>query len=249
MVPWRRLRPVLVRERPHERAQHLGQEAVVAAGLADRVTDVLLVDPALGKVTGQVEPARYRAGAGPADVARLVHIGRGEVLRDLLARPGHQVPHNAGAQPGRPVDPALVLRVERGDELAVVPAGIQQPGGIVVAVPGEPAEVVIEQVQRDVLHRPVASFGRRRPAGVPERAEQREKIGSLTGEQRPDIPDRSLGKSHLTILPAGCFDPGCGYLLTFDCRCKRKLVAGNGPAFVALIGLPEGRGCCWRSRA
>src|SRR5215467_6032731 len=61
------LRPVLVRERPDERAQHLGQEAGVVAWLA-----------------GQIEPARYRVVAGPADQARFVHVGCGDVVPDLI---------------------------------------------------------------------------------------------------------------------------------------------------------------------
>ena len=57
----------------------------MGAWLTDRVADVLLVGPSFGELPGQVEPPGQRFIAGPADAARLVQVGRGVILLDLLA--------------------------------------------------------------------------------------------------------------------------------------------------------------------
>jgi hypothetical protein len=168
----------------------------MVAGPADRVPDVLLVGPPLGHLPGQIQPGRHRCVAGPAHDGRLLQAHGVVVPPDLLAGPAQQAGHDARAQPARRLHPALVLRIERGDELAVVPAGVQQPGLITVPADGQLDEVPVEQVRRDVLHAPAAGLGRRRPLGVLERAEEREQVGMDLGDQRTDIPWRYLSESH-----------------------------------------------------
>jgi hypothetical protein len=58
--PWFCVWPVLVRKRPHERVQHIGQKAIMAARRGHCVADLLVMDPQLGEVPGQVEPQRHR---------------------------------------------------------------------------------------------------------------------------------------------------------------------------------------------
>jgi hypothetical protein len=97
-----------------------------------------------------------------------VQVHGGVVLPDLLAGPAQQVGHDARAQPARRIDPSLVLRVERGDEGTVAATSVQQAGRVAVPPPGELAEVAVQEVQRDVLHAPVAGIGGRCPLGIPQ---------------------------------------------------------------------------------
>src|SRR5262245_4796444 len=82
----------------------------MAAGHANRVTDLLLMDPSLGELAGQVKPQGHRAGPRPDDPARLTQGERGAVLVNLPARPLKQVLQNAVAQSAGAVDPPLILR-------------------------------------------------------------------------------------------------------------------------------------------
>ncbi len=105
-----------------------------------------------GSVTGKVEP--HRDLASPVDRARVREIDGGEVGIKLLTRPPEQVGHQARAQNPGAVDPPLITLSKPADELLIIRRNCNDPGLVVIPIPGEPAEVHIEQVQGDVLHRP-----------------------------------------------------------------------------------------------
>src|SRR5688500_12726565 len=111
---------VLMRIRPDEGPKDVGQEAIVFAGDPDRVADVALMNPSLGEVTGDVEPAWHLAVRSPDHAARVGELEASEVGVDLAARPLQQIHHDPLAQPACAADPRPVLRIEGGDELAVV---------------------------------------------------------------------------------------------------------------------------------
>lgn len=158
------------------------------------------MDPPFGKVPSQVKPLRHRAGTSPDHVAWLAEVERPVVLVNLLAGPLKQVLQDAVAEPACTVNPPLTLRIQRGDELAIVAGVIQQARRVVVPPSGQPAQFIVQQMERDILHRPAASLGRHRPLRIAERREQCKKVGPFLGKQRADITNRRVREFHIPIL-------------------------------------------------
>src|SRR5687767_7404820 len=74
--------------------------------LADSVTNLLLVMPALGVLTRQIQPHRRRFGPGPIDrAAERIWIERLEVRRYLIAGQPEHVAQQKRAAPARRRDP------------------------------------------------------------------------------------------------------------------------------------------------
>jgi len=120
---------------------------------ADRVPDVLLMVPPLCVLAGQVEPDWGGVGAGPADgVAHGIGIERFKVGNDLRSCQLQEVYKKARADPPGRLDPRLVPLVDEGDQL--IPAVTRELDGVSVAPTGEHHDIVTQQMQRDILHRP-----------------------------------------------------------------------------------------------
>ena len=107
----------------------------MAAGHAHRIPELPLVHPPFGQIPGQGKPHRHRPGPSSYDRARRTQVQRGVVLVDLPAGPLEQVLQDAVTQPAHAIDPPLILRVKRRDELPVVATVIEQPGPVAAPPP------------------------------------------------------------------------------------------------------------------
>jgi hypothetical protein len=153
-------RLILIRESPNERTDH-NREVLfgVVPFHPNCFTNLLLMHPALRQIPRQVEPGRNRITTRPNDGPRGQHFDRGVIRIDLSSGPFEQVADHPSAQAVRAVYPRLVLAIKSRDEVRVDARHIEQSAGVSVATSGEPPEVIVEQMQRNVLYPPTDSLG------------------------------------------------------------------------------------------
>jgi hypothetical protein len=187
---------VLVWKRPYECAEDLGKEAVMLARLSNGVSDVLLVDPTLREVPAEVEPARNGAARRPDDATRTLEVEGCVVLVDFPCRPSEEIHDDTTAEPKGPDYPSLVLRVQRAYEFAVVPVSREQSRHVAITTAGEPTKIVIQQVERDVLHPPVTRISRGDPLNFGETIEQGEQVVALDPESVAWIEEGEIRQLH-----------------------------------------------------
>ena len=117
--------------------------------------------PALGELTGQVEPDR--GVARPVDRTGSHQIHRVQVGVELLPRPVEHRDDQLRAENPGTVDPLLVAAIQAADEFRVARRLGQDAGPIVVTLARQPAQVDVNQMQGDVLDRPRGRGGSGRP--------------------------------------------------------------------------------------
>ena len=134
------------------------------------------------------------------DPARAFEVDRGEVRVGLLFRPTEEIDDHSPAEADSSHDPAFVLCVQRANEVSVLPVGWQESGLVAVSTVGEPAEIVVEQMQRNVLHAPVPRLGGSEPLVVGETVEKCDQLLAFDGDRWANVLGRQVGELHQGIV-------------------------------------------------
>lgn len=157
---------------------------------AERLKELLAVDPVLGDFAELVEPHGYRPGVCPRD--RAFEAGRvltGQGVDNLRAAPSQQVCDNPGAETSSGAYPLVLQVVQPSGETAVDLLDARRGDGavIVVALTGEPTEVVSEEMAAQVEHAPARAGRWPGPVAGKQLVEQFEESAPFHAEQRSGI--------------------------------------------------------------
>jgi hypothetical protein len=125
----------------------------------------------------------------------------GRRLGNRVAEPSEQVDHEPRTHPPSGIDPLDLKLVEPGDEPVLVQTVGRRRSAVAVAVPGEVAHVVADEMGGEGEHTPAGAWRRPAPVGDPERVEHVQQACAFEREQRCVLPCWVSPTSHRTTVP------------------------------------------------